>query len=60
MVLINIIKYEPAISMEIECLPANVDSHTDSTLLPKQTIQAQISESMTPHDLENEVTTPKI
>ena len=47
----NIIKHEPAISTEIECLPANVDSRTDSTVLPKQMIQAQISKSMTPSDL---------
>ena len=31
-------KYEPAISTEIEYLPANVDSHADSAVPPKQMI----------------------
>ena len=39
--------FREAISTEIEGLPANVDS------------QAQISKTLTPRDLENEVTTPK-
>ena len=32
------LEYEPAISTEIECLPANVDSHADSTVPQKQMI----------------------